>query len=155
MNFNFKVKRLTLCGLAGVLATLTLAACSGGGGETSTDKAQTAEGGASGGVDVQIDGSSTVFPISEAMAEEYQKDSGKKVTVGISGSGGGFKKFCAGETDISNASRPIKESEVELCAENGVEYVEIPVAFDGLSVVVNPANDWAACLTAEELGQMW
>ena len=157
MIFNFKVKRLTLCGLAGVLATLTLAACSGGGGETSEsgETAETAASGSSGGVDVQIDGSSTVFPISEAMAEEYQKDSGKKVTVGISGSGGGFKKFCAGETDISNASRPIKESEVELCAENGVEYVEIPVAFDGLSVVVNPANDWAACLTAEELGMMW
>ncbi|MDY6937392.1 MAG: PstS family phosphate ABC transporter substrate-binding protein [Cyanobacteriota bacterium] len=163
MIFNMQVKRLTLVGLAGVLATLTLAACSGGGGETTSETGteETADAGGeatdsgAGGVDVQIDGSSTVFPISEAMAEEYQNDSGKRVTVGVSGSGGGFKKFCAGETDISNASRPIKESEVELCAENGIEYVEIPVAFDGLSVVVNQANDWAACLTAEELGMMW
>ncbi|MBE9039420.1 PstS family phosphate ABC transporter substrate-binding protein [Oscillatoriales cyanobacterium LEGE 11467] len=158
MIFNMKVKRLTLCGLAGVLATLTLAACSGGGGETSTSETTDASSEAasrSGGVDVQIDGSSTVFPISEAMAEEYQNDSGKRVTVGVSGSGGGFKKFCAGETDISNASRPIKESEVELCAENGIEYVEIPVAFDGVSVVVNQANDWATCLKPEELAMMW
>ena len=105
---------------------------------------------------VLVDGSSTVFPISEAMAEEFMKEnSNVRVTVGISGSGGGFKKFCAGETDISNASRPIKESEMKLCEEKGIEYVEVPVAFDGLSVVVNKENDWVGCLKADELGEMW
>lgn len=106
---------------------------------------------------VQIDGSSTVFPISEAVAEEFQKDMrGKyRVTVGVSGSGGGFKKFCRGEIDISNASRPIKPSERELCKENGVEYMELPVAMDALTVVVNPENDWAQCMTVEELKTAW
>ncbi|NET33091.1 MAG: PstS family phosphate ABC transporter substrate-binding protein, partial [Cyanothece sp. SIO1E1] len=106
--------------------------------------------------EVLIDGSSTVFPISEAMAEEFQvANPGVRLTVGVSGSGGGFKKFCAGETDISNASRPIKQSEIDLCAEAGIEFVEVPIAFDGLSIVVNTDNDWATCLTAEELGAMW
>ena len=82
-------------------------------------------------------------------------NSNVRVTVGVSGTGGGFKKFCAGETDISNASRPIKQSEIDLCAQNGIEFIEVPVAYDGLSVVLNPANDWAVCLTAEELGKMW
>lgn len=106
---------------------------------------------------VQIDGSSTVFPISEAVAEEFQKDMrGKyRVTVGVSGSGGGFKKFCRGDTDISNASRPIKPSERELCKENGVEYIELPVAMDALTVVVNPENDWAQCMAIEELKTAW
>src|SRR3972149_7655973 len=82
---------------------------------------------------IKIDGSSTVFPITEAVAEEFQKNhKGIKVTVGISGTGGGFKKFCGGETDISDASRPIKPTEGELCKKNGVEYIEIPVAYDGL-----------------------
>lgn len=106
--------------------------------------------------DIAIDGSSTVFPITEAMAEEFQiANSGVRVTVGISGTGGGFKKFCAGETDISNASRPIKTSEIEECAKAGIEFIEIPIAFDALSVVVNPNNDWAECLTVEELKKMW
>ena len=107
--------------------------------------------------DVKVDGSSTVFPISEAMAEEFMADNGgaARVTVGVSGSGGGFKKFCAGETDISNASRPIKQKEIDLCAENGIEFIEVPIAFDGLSVVVNPENEWAACMTAEQLAAMW
>lgn len=106
--------------------------------------------------EVKIDGSSTVFPISEAMAEEFKNGNQEvEVTIGVSGSGGGFKKFCAGETDISNASRPIKKSEMELCAENGIEYVEVPVAFDGISVVVNKGNDWATCLKASDLGKMW
>ncbi len=105
---------------------------------------------------VSIDGSSTVFPISEAMAEEFQiANPSVRVTVGISGTGGGFKKFCAGETDISNASRPIKPTEIELCAENGVEAMEIPVAWDGLTVVRNPANDWATCMTVDELARLW
>jgi phosphate transport system substrate-binding protein len=105
---------------------------------------------------VKIDGSSTVFPITEAVAEEFQKaNPGSKVTVGISGTGGGFKKFCGGETDISDASRPIKPTEVELCAKNGVEYVELPIAYDGLAIIVNPKNIWANHLTVEELKKMW
>ena len=105
---------------------------------------------------VRIDGSSTVFPITEAMAEEFQKAYGDfRVTVGISGTGGGFKKFCNGEIDISDASRPIKPVEVDACAKNGIEYIELPVAFDGLSVVVNPDNDWVDLLTVEELREIW
>ncbi len=105
---------------------------------------------------IAIDGSSTVFPISEAVAEEFQKQyPDVKVTVGISGTGGGFKKFLNKETDISNASRPIKSSEQELADKNGVTYIELPVAFDGLSVLVNPQNDWVDYLTVEELKKIW
>src|SRR5688572_556819 len=105
---------------------------------------------------VSVDGSSTVAPISEAVAEEFQlQNPNVRVTVGIAGTGGGFKRFCAGETDISNASRPITDAERELCAAAGVEFVELPVAWDGLSVVVNPANDFAECLTVEELKKVW
>ena len=104
---------------------------------------------------VTADGSSTVFPIGEAMAEEFQKTSKAQVIVGTSGTGGGFKKFCGGETDISNASRPIKPTEVELCAKNGIEYIELPIAYDGLAVVVNPKNDWAVSMTTEELKRLW
>jgi phosphate transport system substrate-binding protein len=105
---------------------------------------------------IKVDGSSTVFPITEAVAEEYQKqDKGVRVTVGISGTGGGFKKFCGSETDISDASRPIKPSEVELCKKNGVAYVELPVAFDGVTIVVNPKNDWVKHITVAELKRMW
>ena len=105
---------------------------------------------------VVIDGSSTVFPIAEAVAEEFQLEHPDvRVTVGFSGTGGGFERFCAGETDISNASRSIDASEVEACAAAGVEYVELPVAWDGLSVVVNPANDFARCLTVPELRRIW
>ena len=104
---------------------------------------------------VQIDGSSTVFPISEAYAEEFQKATGIKVTVGLSGTGGGFKKFCRGETDISGASRPIRKEEIELCKENGIEYIELPVAIDGLANIVHPENDWAVCMTVEELKKIW
>ena len=105
---------------------------------------------------VRVDGSSTVFPISEAMAEEFQKaNPGVQVTVAQSGTGGGFKKFCNNETDISNASRPIKAEEVELCKKGNVEYIELPVAYDGISVVVNPQNKFAQCLTIAELKKMW
>ncbi|HXV85004.1 MAG TPA: phosphate ABC transporter substrate-binding protein PstS family protein, partial [Candidatus Binatia bacterium] len=106
---------------------------------------------------IQIDGSSTVFPITEAVAEEFQKaKKGKiKVTVGISGTGGGFKKFCRGETDISDASRPISSKEIAACKEAGIQYVELPVAFDALTVVVNPKNDWASVMTVEDLKKMW
>ncbi len=107
--------------------------------------------------EIQVDGSSTVFPITEAMAEEFGilTERGVRVTVGVSGTGGGFKRFCAGETDISDASRPIKDSEVELCTDAGIEFIEIPVAFDGLTVVINQDNDWVDFLTVSELNHIF
>jgi len=106
---------------------------------------------------VKIDGSSTVFPVTEAVAEEFQKAKKQaiKVTVGISGTGGGFKKFCRGETDISNASRPILKAEMAECAKAGIEYIELPVAFDALTVVVNPKNAFIKQLTVAEMKKMW
>jgi len=106
---------------------------------------------------VKADGSSTVFPITEAMAEQFQKlKKGQvQVTVGISGTGGGFKKFCNGETDISNASRPILKREMEACRSKNISYIELPVAFDALSVVVNPRNNWVKQLTVAELKTIW
>jgi phosphate transport system substrate-binding protein len=129
-----------------VTASLVSYGCGGGGDQE--------QGGLQG--TVKIDGSSTVFPISEAVAEEFQKvHPGVRVTVGISGTGGGFKKFCAGETDISDASRPIKPTEVEKCGGAGIEYVELPVAFDGIAVVVNPGNDFVDVMTVDELKRLW
>jgi len=106
---------------------------------------------------VKLDGSSTVFPISEAVAEDFQQSKkGKiRVTVGISGTGGGFKKFCRGETDVSNASRPILAREMEECKKQGVQYIELPVAFDALTVVMNPKNTWIKSLTVADLKKMW
>ena len=105
---------------------------------------------------VKVDGSSTVYPVTEAVAEEFQKaNKGLKVTVGVSGTGGGFKKFCRGETDISNASRPISASEMADCKTVGVEYFELPVAFDALTVVINPKNTWLKQATVAELKKMW
>jgi len=105
---------------------------------------------------IKIDGSSTVFPITDAVAEEFQKQYPHiRVIVGISGTGGGFKKFCRGEIDISDASRPIKVKEVELCKENNIDYIELPVAYDALAVVVNPANSWVDYLTVKELKKIW
>jgi phosphate transport system substrate-binding protein len=106
---------------------------------------------------IKIDGSSTVFPVSEAFAEEFQisKRGKVRVTVGMSGTGGGFKKFCRGETDMSNASRPISVEEMENCRKAGIKYFELPVAFDALTVVVNPANTWVKSLTIADLKKMW
>jgi len=106
---------------------------------------------------VRIDGSSTVYPLTEAVAEEFQKakKGDMKVTVGISGTGGGFKKFCRGETDISDASRPILKKEMEACAKAGIKYIELPVAYDALTVVVNPKNEFITHLTVEELKKIW
>ncbi len=106
---------------------------------------------------VKIDGSSTVYPITEAVAEEFQKakKNAIKVTVGISGTGGGFKKFCRGEIDISDASRPILKKEMDDCKAAGIEYVELPVAFDALTVVVNPKNSFLKSITVAELKKMW
>ncbi|MCA2961897.1 MAG: PstS family phosphate ABC transporter substrate-binding protein [Silvanigrellales bacterium] len=106
---------------------------------------------------VKVDGSSTVFPVTEAVAEEFQKakKGAIKVTVGISGTGGGFKKFCRGETDVQNASRPILAEEMDTCAKAGVEYVELPVAFDALTVIVSPKNTWLKSITVAELKKIW
>ncbi len=149
--------------LGGVAASLVLTACSPSPSPTPevviqtqiVEKVITPTAGPLEGT-ILIDGSSTVAPISMAIAEEFQKQYPEvRVPVGISGTGGGFKKFCVGETDISDASRPIKESETNLCKENGVDYVELPVAFDGLAVLVNPSNDFVSCLTVEELKKIW
>ncbi len=106
---------------------------------------------------IKIDGSSTVYPIAEAGAEEFQKAKRGdiRVTVGVSGTGGGFKKFCRGEIDISNASRPILKKEMDVCKEHGIEYIELPIAYDGLAVVVNMKNTWVKSLTVADLKKMW
>jgi phosphate transport system substrate-binding protein len=106
---------------------------------------------------VKIDGSSTVFPVTEAVAEEFQKEKGGavRVTVGISGTGGGFKKFVRGEIDVANASRPILREEMELAKAGGVEFVELPVAFDALTVVVHPENNWVTSMTVTDLRKIW
>jgi phosphate transport system substrate-binding protein len=105
---------------------------------------------------ITVDGSSTVFPVTEAFAEEFQKaNRGMRITVGSSGTGGGFEKFCRGETDISDASRPIKEDEAARCATTGVEFIELPVAYDGLAVMVNPKNTWVDHFTVAELQKIW
>lgn len=146
------MKKITF-NLAIFLITSYLLIACGGGVPQSTE-----EGGTVSVIEgtILVDGSSTVAPITSAVAEEFQKlNPGVRVPVGISGTGGGFKKFCAGETDITDASRPIKASEVEECNKNGIEYVELPVAFDGLAVIVNPANEFVTCLTVEELKKIW
>ena len=133
---------------AGAAAVGLMAACGGGSGDADGE-------GALGGA-VVIDGSSTVFPIAEAVAEEFQiAHPGVRVTVGVSGSGGGFERFCGGETDISNASRPIRDSEIAECDAAGIEFTELSVAWDGLSVIANPANDFVRCLTTDELRRIW
>lgn len=148
---GFSVRNARLSAAAGLAAVaLLLAACGG----QSTDSTSSEDGSLSGAV--VIDGSSTVAPLSEAAATLFRDvEAGVNVTVGTSGTGGGFEKFCAGETDISGASRPIKDEEVEVCAANGIEFTEIVIANDGLSVVVSKDNDWAKCLTVEQLQTIW
>ncbi len=120
-------------------------ACTGGG---------TGPGGQS--AVIKVDGSSTVFPITEAVAEEFQKEKpGVKVTVGISGTGGGFKKFVRGEIDVADASRPILAEEMAQAKTNGIEFIELPVAFDALTVVVNNQNNWVTSMTVDELKKIW
>jgi phosphate transport system substrate-binding protein len=106
---------------------------------------------------IKVDGSSTVYPATEAVAEEFQKakSNAVKITVGISGTGGGFKKFCRGEIDVADASRPILKEEMEEAKKNGIEYVELPICFDALTVAVSPQNDWAATMTVAELKKIW
>ena len=106
---------------------------------------------------IKVDGSSTVFPITEAVAEEFQKETrgAVRVTVGISGTGGGFKKFCRGETDVQDASRPISATEMEACRAAGIQYYELPIAFDALTIAVSPLATWVESITIAELKQMW
>ena len=105
---------------------------------------------------ITADGSSTVFPITEAVAEEFQKgNAGLRVTVGASGTGGGFQKFCRDETDISDASRPIKATELDACSKAGIDFIELPVAYDGIAIVVHPRNTWVDSITVAELKKLW
>ena len=154
-RFAYSISLAALvAGVAACGGATTDEAATTGGDEVIEEGGNDSASGISG--DIQVDGSSTVFPVSEAMAEEFMAaNPDTRVTVGVSGSGGGFSKFCNGETDISNASRPIKQEEIDACAEAGIEFIELPIAFDGITVVVNNENDWAQCLTPDELSIMW
>ena len=149
MNAKRSIARKAATGaLLLALAALALASCQ------SKSQTESTSGALSG--TVKIDGSSTVFPITEAVAEEFQAaNPGVRVTVGISGTGGGFKKFIAGQTDLSDASRPISSSELEQATAAGLQFIELPIAYDGLSIVVNPKNDFCNSLTVEELKKIW
>jgi phosphate transport system substrate-binding protein len=136
---------------AAVLAFTT--ACGGG---SSTANQQPGSSATAGPAEIRLDGSSTVFPISEAVAEEFQKaNQGTRVTVGISGTGGGFQKFCRGETDISDASRPISKTELTACAAAAINFIELPIAYDGIAIVVNPKATWINDITVDELKKIW
>lgn len=157
MNVPLSNKGLTLWSIATVLAMLffLMAATGCGGGSVKTTPASNGPSAELAGT-VEVDGSSTVFPITEAVAEEFRKvNPDVQVNVGVSGTGGGFKRFTNGETDISNASRPIKESEAIRAKENGVDYLELRVAIDGLSVLVSPDNDFVTCLSIGQLESIW
>ena len=155
-RFYFSLTGLFLPGI--FLLSLALAACGPSAADPASDNGSQPTGGLSGlSGDVVIDGSSTVFPITEAVAEEFGILTKQKVriTVGTSGTGGGFKKFCNSETQITNASRPIKGTEVALCSKAGIEFIEIPVAIDGITVMVNPENNFVDCMTVAELHTIW
>jgi phosphate transport system substrate-binding protein len=159
LHFGLLVVGLALAGLGCTGCGCSNNSGAGGSGQTEPPPTEIVEieglDGLSGSV--AIDGSSTVFPVTEAVAEEFQiaTSSAVKVTVGISGTGGGFKKFYRGETDISDASRPISSEEIEGCKEAGIEYIELPVCFDALTVAVNKENDWVDTITVEELKKIW
>ena len=136
------------------LAALLVAAACGGGTICNSDTASPSTAAAP--QVIAIDGSSTVYPVTEAVAEEFQKATpGTKVTVGRSGTGGGFQKFCRGESVISNASRPIMAAEIDACQKASIAYIELPVAYDGMAIVVNPKNTWASSITTAELKTLW
>ncbi len=138
---------------AALALSLVLAGCGGGGGGGQQGGGGGGEG-ASG--EIRVEGSSTVIPITQAVAEAYNQENPEtRITVGGAGTGDGFEAFCAGETDVSDASRPIEEDEMQACEEAGIEFVELPVALDGLSVVVNPQNDFASDISLEELNALW
>ncbi len=133
---------------AAVIAASTAVGCGGSGADQTNSRLSSQV--------IQIDGSSTVFPVTEAVAEEFQRaHPGTRVTVGSSGTGGGFQKFCRDEIDISDASRPIKASEAEACANGGVTYIELPIGYDGIAVVVHPKNTWATSMSVAELKKLW
>jgi phosphate transport system substrate-binding protein len=134
---------------------LTLLSCCAALALVATGCGRDDESGSDGGSLITADGSSTVGPFTTKAAEDWKASGGGDATVGISGTGGGFERFCAGETDISNASRQIDEEEIALCEESGIEYVELQVATDALTNVVSTSNDWATCLTVEQLGKIW
>jgi phosphate binding protein len=173
-----RMKKYSLAAVTLLVSGMVLAACGGTATPTTTtgtgaETGATATSGASGDSgasaapanaeelkslsgDVIVDGSSTVYPITAAASEEFnQYAPNVRIPVGVSGTGGGFKKFCAGETDIQDASRPVTPKEVETCAAAGIEFIELPVAYDGLAVVVNPQNDWVDHLTVDELKKVW
>ncbi len=146
---NFKLNSVKLNASLLVGAALFFSACGG-------NNTEEANGGSNLTGSIQIDGSSTVYPITEAVAEEYRAEAPDvKVTVGVSGTGGGMKKFTRGEIDIVNASRQMKSSEDSLAKANGISYLELPVAYDGLTVVVHPENTWVKDITTEELKKIW
>ncbi len=161
------INRSVLAFVAGVTLAATLASCSGNDTPSTTKATSPATTQTTAATpttpvasnlsgNITIDGSNTVAPISKAVAEDFAKSNpGVKIPVGSSGTGGGFKKFCAGDIDISDASRPIKAKEAEECKKNNVEFVELPVAVDGLTVIVNKENTWAKCLTIPELKTLW
>jgi phosphate transport system substrate-binding protein len=158
-----KNKATLVLGISVALAASAIfASCLGcnppppGGGTTTGTTGTTGTAGSPLEGNITMDGSSTVMPISEAVSEEFQKANPKtNPTVAESGTGGGFKKFCMGEIDIANASRPIKDEELKACEDKGINFIEIPVGYDGLSVVVNPKNTWAESLTVAELKKIW
>lgn len=148
------MRQIQFAGVILLIAAI-LAAC-GGATPAATTSVEPTESEVALSGSIVVDGSSTVAPISEAVAEEFLAVAPDvRVAVGTSGTGGGFKKFCNGETDISDASRPIKTEEAEACAAKGIDFIELPVAFDGLAVMVNPANDWVDCLTVGQLKTIW
>ncbi len=148
------MKKQSIAVMAGIASLAVLLAACGGSSAGSTSNSASGGGNASG--QVKIDGSSTVFPLTALAAEDFQaENSGVQVTVGSSGTGGGFEKFCRGETDANDASRPIKDEEKSACQTGGVEYGELQVATDALTVVVNKQNTWATCLTVDELKRIW
>jgi len=136
--------RTSIREILAILAVFALAGCGKSGGNNEMPV-------------IRIDGSSTVFPIAEAVAEEFQLSGNNRtrVTVGLSGTGGGFKKLCRGDIDVANASRPILTEEMEKCRAAGIKYLEVPIAFDAITVVVNPANDWVKSLSVEDLKKIW
>jgi phosphate transport system substrate-binding protein len=147
-------RSLKLAGVTVAVAASSLLFSACGGQNGAGSNSGTTEEGISG--TVTVDGSSTVAPLSEAAADLFRDEqAGVNVTVATTGTGGGFKKFCAGETDISDASRAIKDEEIAACKAKGIEYTEVVIANDGLSVVVNPENDWAKCLTVAQVNKMW
>ena len=150
--------KLVTQAVVGCLASVLLVAC-GGRGEPAAPAQQGSGSGAATpavlGAEIRMDGSSTLLPLSEAVAEEFQKQRPSRVTVRASGTGGGFQKFCSGEIDIAGASRPIRPAELKACADKGVAFIEVAAAYDALSVVVNPQNSWVDFLTVTELKRMW